>query len=111
MWQTPLGRLRIISLIEGTSFLLLLGFAMPLKYGAGRPEAVQVIGAAHGLLWIMMLVSVGEVWYRRRWPIVRVLAAVMASVLPGGPFVLERSLKREQQQFTPRLETANIGSS
>jgi hypothetical protein len=35
--DTPLIRLRIIGNIEGISYLVLLGIAMPLKYLAGLP--------------------------------------------------------------------------
>ena len=45
--------MRLISLVEGVSFLLLLGVAMPLKYLAGIPEVVTVVGAAHGVLFIL----------------------------------------------------------
>ncbi len=33
-----------IGLVEGVSFLLLVGVAMPLKYAAGMPTAVKVVG-------------------------------------------------------------------
>ncbi|MFM9955037.1 MAG: DUF3817 domain-containing protein, partial [Opitutaceae bacterium] len=36
--KTPLGRLRVIGLWEGVSFLVLLVIAMPLKYFAGWPD-------------------------------------------------------------------------
>ena len=44
---------RIIALLEGVSFLLLLGVAMPLKYIYMTPLAVQVIGPIHGLLFML----------------------------------------------------------
>ncbi|HEX5021981.1 MAG TPA: DUF3817 domain-containing protein, partial [Candidatus Binatia bacterium] len=40
MFSTSIGRLRAIGMIEGVSFLLLLGVAMPLKYFGGMPMAV-----------------------------------------------------------------------
>ena len=46
MLSTPLGRMRLISLVEGVSFLILLGVAMPLKYFAGMPGAVKIAGFA-----------------------------------------------------------------
>jgi sporulation protein YlmC with PRC-barrel domain len=36
---SPLGRLRVIGIVEGVSFLLLLFIAMPLKYLAGKPAS------------------------------------------------------------------------
>ena len=39
---TTMGRLRVIGFLEGLSFIILLGVAMPLKYLAGQPEAVVI---------------------------------------------------------------------
>ncbi len=43
--------LRVSGFIEGISYILLLGIAMPLKYWAGFPEAVKVVGMLHGVLY------------------------------------------------------------
>jgi integral membrane protein len=86
---------RATGLLEGTSYLMLLFIAMPLKYLFGEPAAVQVIGSAHGGLF---LVYVGiAVWASRklRWPLIRLGVVIVAAVLPFGPFVLDRSLRRE----------------
>ena len=44
-----LGRLRVTGLLEGLSFIILLAIAMPLKYLAGKPEMVSIVGMAHGV--------------------------------------------------------------
>ena len=43
------SRFRLISIIEGISYLILIFIAMPLKYFAGIPEAVKSCGMAHGI--------------------------------------------------------------
>ena len=48
--------LRSISLIEAVSYLLLIGVAMPLKYLAGMPLMVQIMGMAHGALFVLLIV-------------------------------------------------------
>ncbi|MCH2042016.1 MAG: DUF3817 domain-containing protein [Saccharospirillaceae bacterium] len=45
----PLSTLTQIGFLEGMSFLLLLGVAMPLKYMMGVNEAVRFAGSAHGI--------------------------------------------------------------
>ena len=45
MLQTPIGRLRAMGFIEGMSLLILLFVAMPLKYWAGYPMAVTIVGS------------------------------------------------------------------
>ena len=104
MWNTPLDRLRTIGFVEGCSFVVLLTIAMPLKHGFGQDWAVKIIGALHGGLWVLMLLAIAEVWWKRRWSWKRAAVAVFASVVPGGPFVLDRSLKQEQ------LREASVGN-
>jgi integral membrane protein len=41
---------------------------MPLKYLAGRPEAVRVVGAAHGGLFVIYIVLVLVDARRDAWP-------------------------------------------
>ncbi|MBZ2178008.1 MAG: DUF3817 domain-containing protein [Acidobacteria bacterium] len=80
---------------EGLSFLLLLGVAMPLKYLAGRPEAVRVVGAAHGGLFVIYIVLVLLAARRDAWPARRVGEAFAAAFLPFGPFWFDARLRRE----------------
>ncbi|GIT29896.1 MAG: hypothetical protein Ct9H300mP1_19420 [Planctomycetaceae bacterium] len=57
--------LRQVSRIEGVSTLVLFGIAMPLKYFAGMPRGVTVVGSIHGALFVglvaMFVVAVGRV--------------------------------------------------
>ncbi|HEX6036768.1 DUF3817 domain-containing protein [Longimicrobium sp.] len=94
--RDPLARLRLIGIVEGISFLLLLGAAMPLKYLAGQPQMVSVVGAAHGALWLLYVAAVFPAAAANRWPLGRVAAALAASVLPFGPFVFDAHLRRTQ---------------
>jgi integral membrane protein len=95
MLQTPLARFRTVALLEGLSFLALLFIAMPLKYLAGLPLAVRVVGMAHGLLFILYVLALVEVTVDRRWSPGQVLGAFGASLVPFGNFLLERQLRRE----------------
>lgn len=97
MLTTSLGRLRAVALCEGLSFLALLGVAMPLKYLAGLPEAVKVVGWVHGLLFILFMAVLAEVTITRGWGWRRVLGALVAAVVPFGPFVLDAHLRREEE--------------
>jgi integral membrane protein len=90
----PLARLRVIGMMEGASFLILLGIAMPLKYLAGLPLAVRVVGSLHGLLFVLYVAAVLGVGVSMRWPVRRVLAALVAAVVPFGPFVFDAHLRR-----------------
>lgn len=96
MWRSPIGRLRIIGLVEGVSTLLLFFVAMPLKYLASRPEPVRVVGTIHGGLWVLFIAAAVHVAVIRKWSPGRAAVAFVASVLPFGTFVFDRSLRREQ---------------
>jgi integral membrane protein len=94
-------------MLEGSSFVLLLFIAMPLKYLAGRPEMVRVVGMAHGLLFVAFVFAVLQVAFEHRWPIRRALAALAASVLPFGPFILDARLLRGLEE---RRETGTAAA-
>ena len=97
---TRLRLLRAVGLAEGLSFVLLLAIAMPLKYLAGLPAAVRYVGWAHGLLFVLYVGAVVAVGYAHGWPPKRVFWALVASVVPFGPFVLDRQWRREQEGLT-----------
>lgn len=96
MQTNPVGFLRRIGLIEGISFLVLLGVAMPLKYAAGLPIAVKVVGWAHGLLFMLYLFALWKATVAQRWAASRVMAAILAALLPFGTFWLDAKLRQEE---------------
>lgn len=87
--------LRIASLLEGTSWLVLLFVAMPLKYMAGMPMAVRIVGSIHGALFVALCFLLLRCWLARGWPFTRAVFCFIAALIPFGAFFLERSLKRE----------------
>lgn len=95
MLGTHLGRLRVIGMVEGVSFLVLLGIAMPLKYLAGVPMAVKVVGWAHGALFIAFCVALSQAWVALGWRLPRVLMVFGAALVPFGPFLVDRHLRDE----------------
>jgi integral membrane protein len=86
-------RLRIAGKIEGVSYLLLLGVAMPLKYFAGLPLAVKITGWAHGLLFVVFVSLLVLAMQRARLSFAHACLAFIASLLPFGPFVIDRRLE------------------
>ena len=95
MLKTSLDRFRLVAFLEGLSFLVLLFVAMPLKYLAGLPQAVRVVGMAHGVLFVAFVLLLVQVAVERGWSVRRVAAAFGASLGPCGTFALDRSLARE----------------
>lgn len=77
-------------MLEGLSFLLLLGVAMPLKYMWGMPVATKVAGMIHGLLFIAYVVMAKELSDNESWTRKKFALALGAAVLPFGPFVFDK---------------------
>ncbi len=94
--NNALGRFRLVALLEGVSYLVLLFIAMPLKYWANIPEVVKYTGWAHGVLFVLYIVLLLQVWIQYRWSFIKVLLAFIASLVPFGTFVLDSKLKKEQ---------------
>ncbi len=92
------GRMRLISLVEGVSFLVLLGVAMPLKYFAGIPEVVSVVGAAHGVLFVLYALAASTLTLALRWSPLWFVGAMIASVVPFGTFYIDVRLRRFQER-------------
>jgi len=83
---TPLGRFRLVAALEGISFLVLLGIAMPLKYIWDSPEAVRQVGMVHGLLFILYILLMLQAKIILRWSLRQTALAALLSVVPFGTF-------------------------
>ena len=95
MPEPALNRFRKVAIWEGISFLLLLGIAMPIKYGLGIPEPVKVVGWAHGVLFIAYCILLVQAALACNWTLARTFLGFLASLLPFGPFIFDRKLSRE----------------
>jgi integral membrane protein len=83
-----------VALLEGISLLLLLFFAMPMKYLLNQPEFVRVIGMAHGLLFIAYIGLVIFHKLEKQWNTKTFLVVCLASVVPFGTFYIEKKYLR-----------------
>lgn len=95
--MTP-THLRLISFLEGVSFLVLLGIAMPLKYMFDKPFLVPYAGMAHGVLFILFIVVLLVVCQLQKWSLKVFVIGLIASILPFAPFIFERYIHRLENQ-------------
>jgi integral membrane protein len=100
--KTPLSRLRVIGNLEGISYLLLLGVAMPLKYLAGMPMAVRVVGSIHGFLFVSFMVALAHVWKTEKWGFKKLANAFILSFVPFGTFYLDKQIRQEEALLTQK---------
>ena len=81
---------KIIALLEGTSLLLLLLFAMPMKYMFQETIFVQIIGMAHGILFVAYIIMAIMQKIESNWSLKTFVVISIASVIPFGTFYVER---------------------
>lgn len=102
--KNPFPLLRTLAWIEGVSFLLLVGIAMPLKYLADMPLAVKIVGWAHGVLFVAFCGALLLTMLLAGWTIARAAVFFIAALLPFGPFVVDGRLRRHEEEFLAQGE-------
>jgi integral membrane protein len=83
----------IVGKLEGYSYLLLLGIAMPLKYVFEIPEAVRIIGMLHGLLFVAFMFLILNLIQSKLLSFKNGVIAFLLSLIPFGTFYLGRFFK------------------
>jgi len=81
---------RIVALLEGFSYLVLLLIAMPLKYIWHMEEYVQNVGMAHGILFILYILMAIFLYKKRLWSQKELIIILLGSVVPFGAFYVDR---------------------
>ncbi len=87
--KTLIQIFRVLGWLEGGSFLLLMFVGMPLKYMAGDPTAVKMLGMPHGILFIAYVILANIIAEELNWSLKVRVFAFLAAVLPFGTFVFE----------------------
>jgi integral membrane protein len=90
-----LRRLRIVAFIEGTTLLLLVGVAVPLKHLAGLPLAVSVIGPIHGLAFVSYLWMVFHSVSSHSWSGQEIGRLLVAALIPFGGLLTASLIHRK----------------
>jgi len=91
--HNPRDRFRLVGILEGLSYLILLFIAMPLKYFLEMPLAVKYVGWAHGALFVAYCITLLAAAVQLGWSFKKVIIAGLASLIPFGPFLIDRKVK------------------
>lgn len=81
---------RLISYLEGISYLLILFVTMPLKYIFESPEPNKVIGMAHGLLFLLYIVFAIVIKSEKQWNTKTLGIVLLCSIIPFGTFWMDK---------------------
>jgi integral membrane protein len=84
--------LRITGFMEGISYLVLLGIAMPLKYALDIKSPTWFVGMAHGVLFVGYVMLVLVVAMQKKWKISIIFWALLASLLPFATFIADKKI-------------------
>ncbi len=91
--MSSLRSVRTYAMVDGASLLVLVLVAMPLKYLAVTPVAVRVVGSVHGLVFVLFVIALVRATSEHRWPLRVWMPVLLAAIVPGGIFFLDRTLK------------------
>ena len=87
---------RIISFLEGISYLGILFVTMPLKYLFASPEPNKVVGMIHGFLFLAYIVLATLVKYELKWSVKTYLIVLICSVIPFGTFWMDHTYLKKR---------------
>ncbi len=81
---------RIISYLEGISYLLLLFIATPIKYFFDNETYVKILGMPHGILFILYIILAFMIKNEQKWERKIFRFVLLASILPLGAFIVDK---------------------
>ncbi len=81
---------KVISFLEGMSYILLLFVAVPIKHMAGDSTYVKALGMPHGVLFLMYILMALFIRSRMKWGFKSTLFVLIASLLPFGTFYVNK---------------------
>ncbi|CAM1351928.1 MULTISPECIES: DUF3817 domain-containing protein [Tenacibaculum] len=84
---------KIVSFLEGISYILLLGLGMYYKYFLDDPTYVKMFGMPHGVLFIAYIILAILLKYKLKWSGVTFGIVCLLSLLPFGTFFVGKYLK------------------
>lgn len=78
--------LATLAVMQAASLVALLGVAMPVKYFAGYSAGVTVLGALHGVAWLLYMWVVLAMMTLNMCDRKEVLRLMVSALLPFGGF-------------------------
>jgi len=86
------SKFRKLAKIEALSLMVILLITMPLKYGFEINGPNKVVGMVHGVLFLVYLVAMVVTGAKLGWKGKQYFFACVASVVPLGPYWLDKKI-------------------
>jgi len=99
-------RYRIMAFTTGVLLVLLVFVAVPIRYLGHNHGPVAVIGPAHGLLFVVYLLTAFDLGVRLRWPWLKLGLVMVAGTVPFASFYAERVARADVRPRPQPIEGA-----
>ncbi len=84
---------KIVSFLEGVSYILLLFIATPIKYLYDNPTYVKWLGMPHGILFVLYIALAVLLKIELKWDVKTFSIVCLLSLIPFGTFFVRKYLK------------------
>ena len=85
---------RIITFLEGISYILLLFIGVPLKYIGHNEIMVKILGMPHGVLFVLYIMLALFNKKNMKWNIKDIFMILIGSIIPFGTFYIDKKYLR-----------------
>ena len=96
-----LRHLSFMTLAEGTTLIALVLIAVPLKYWAGLPIAVKILGPIHGAFFVWAVIVIITAAAQKHLSPGKAAQVFIAALIPFGGLWSHRLIDREIALKTP----------
>lgn len=90
-----LNTFRVVALLEGVSYILLVFVAVPIKYIGNDPQYVKLLGMPHGLLFIGYIVLAVLIGKELKWNTKTFILVFLASIIPFATFYVDQKILKK----------------
>ena len=101
MKNTVLDNFIKINTIEGTSYLILIFIAMPLKYILHYDIATKIVGMIHGILFVIFILLLLFSIQKYKFDLKLSIIFFIASLIPFGTIYNNKKLKKMKFEIKP----------
>ena len=81
---------RIIALLEGVSYILLMTIGLYFKYQLNDDTYVKLLGMPHGVLFMLYILIAFLLRKQEQWSFISFVIILFASLIPFGTFYIDR---------------------
>ena len=81
---------RIIAVLEGVSYILLMTIGLYFKYLLNDDTYVKLLGMPHGVLFMLYILIAFLLRKQEQWSFISFVVILFASLIPFGTFYIDR---------------------